>query len=503
MNAIVTARGVSLELPSERLLFSNLNFTIHPILTALVGPNGVGKTSLAKLLVGEIEPTTGSIRRNVAVTFFRQREEPPAITIEEFLTKDYCWPTLGEKLLDGIDRQKLCTHLSGGQWMRVRLAHSLKDQFLILDEPTNDLDREGRGALLHYLQRREGGALIVSHDRECLRLCQDILELSNRGLRKFGNGWDLYEEVKNQERKNLSAALDSAKRDRDQAHVDRAEQMAKQEKRNRRGAKIAERGGMPKILLGARKRRAQVTSGSIDAATLGRAKSAVQDAYEAFAEMKIDPVMYADLIGKAIPNQKLVAEARDFNIKFKNWLYPKNLNFTWRGNLRLALKGENGSGKSTLIKAILGESFETHGELTRGNLKTLYIDQRCAILDETKDIFENIRDVSMLDESEIRNGLSKFLFNKNTVFQKVSTLSGGERLRATLARGLLSTEKPELLILDEPTNNLDLLNIEFLENIIREFQGALLVISHDEIFLKRANVTEVFDLIDLRFQNQN
>ncbi len=493
MNAIVTASGVSLELPSGRILFSNLNFTIHPKLTALVGPNGVGKTCLAQLLVGEIEPSTGSIRRNVPVTLFHQRQEPPPITIEEFLTEDYSWLTLGEKLLDGIDRQKLCTHLSGGQWMRVRLAHSLGNQFLILDEPTNDLDREGREALMHYLQRREGGALLISHDRQCLQLCKDILELSNRGLSKFGDGWDRYENAKNNERKNLSMALDSAKRDRDQAQADRIEQMTRQEKRNRRGAETAERGGIPKILLGARKRRAQVTTGSIDALTLAHANSAVRNAYEAFDEMKIDPIMYANLTGMPIPNQKLIAEARGFNIKFKDWLYPNDLNFTWRGNLRLALKGGNGAGKSTLIKAILGTSFETLVKICRVNLKILYVDQRCSILDERKNIFENIRDVSRLDENEIRNGLAKFLFTKDSVFQKVSSLSGGERLRATLARGLLSAEKPEILILDEPTNNLDLLNIQFLENFIREFQGALIVVSHDEVFLKNANVTEVFD----------
>jgi ATPase subunit of ABC transporter with duplicated ATPase domains len=251
---------------------------------------------------------------------------------------------------------------------------------------------------------------------------------------------------------------------------------------------------MPKILLGARKRRAQVTSGKIDAETLAQSQQAVREAHEAYNQLKLDPLMYADLRGEALPAQKLIAEARNFNICFKGWLYPQDLTFTWRGNIRLALKGGNGSGKSTLIKALLGFPMQSRGELRHGNLKTLYIDQKYELLDESKSIFDNIRENSILSESEIRNKLAPFLFTKDNVFQKVGTLSGGERLRASLAQGLLQNEKPQLLILDEPTNNLDLTNIEFLENLIRVFQGALIVISHDEIFLKNSQIDEEFIL---------
>jgi ATPase subunit of ABC transporter with duplicated ATPase domains len=183
-----------------------------------------------------------------------------------------------------------------------------------------------------------------------------------------------------------------------------------------------------------------------------------------------------------------VAEAVGFNVHFETWLYPRDLNFAWRGNVRIAIRGGNGTGKSTLIKALLGEAYDHRGELRRGHLQTLYVDQRCQILDEEKTLFENVREVSNLSESEIRNGLAKFLFAKDTVFQKVRELSGGERLRATLARGLLATTKPELLILDEPTNNLDLVNIQFLEQLIGQFRAALILISHDEIFLKNCRI---------------
>jgi ATPase subunit of ABC transporter with duplicated ATPase domains len=489
MSSIVIARDISYELPDGRELFKRLNFSLGARLAALVGPNGVGKTCLARLIVGDLEPSGGSIRRGGSVKLFSQRHEPDPITVAEFLAVEYTWSLLGDRLLGNIDRHAMCSTLSGGEWMRVRLACALQDHFIILDEPTNDLDREGRRLVGQFLQDRNGGALLVSHDRECLTLCEEIFELSNRGLDKFGGGWPAYTEAKSRERERLTAALDLAKRERDAARAHETDKRTRREGRNRHGAVSAARGGMPKILLGARKSRAQSTSGKLDRAATERAVDAVRAAQEALGEMKTDPVMYADLVGREIPPQMLIAEASDFNVRFQDWVYEKDLNFIWRGNARIALNGANGSGKSTLLRALLGEVSETRGRLRRGNLVTLYLDQRCSFLDDNQSILDNVRAVSSASECEIRNGLATLLFTGASVFQLVGDLSGGERLRAALARGLLSTQKPQLLMLDEPTNNLDLANVRFLEQLMGGFRGALIVISHDVEFLKNCNVT--------------
>jgi ATPase subunit of ABC transporter with duplicated ATPase domains len=494
MNPVITVHSLSFEFPNGRELFSGLNFSLVRERTALVGPNGIGKSTLVRLLSGELEASAGDVRRLEPVVHFRQRETPPVSSVTDFLGAGYEWSALSERLLEGIDRAKPCSSLSGGEWMRARLARALGSGFLILDEPTNDLDREGREALLAFLRGHEGGLLLISHDREALALCDSVLELSTRGLMKFGGTWEGYLAAKEIERAALNRTLETAKRERGRAAADRRERTARQEKRNRAGAAAAARGGMPKILLGGRKRRAQVSTGKVDAETAARAEKAVQEAHEALAEVKIDPVMYAGLLGEGIPAQKLVAEARGFNIRFEGWLFPQDLNFAWRGNLRMALKGKNGSGKSTLLAALMARSFETRGELRSGSLRTLYIDQRASVLDESKSVFENVRENANLTDAEIRNGLAKFLFMKEAVFQKVSELSGGERLRAALARGFLGVEKPELLILDEPTNNLDLANVEFLEGLAREFPGALIAVSHDEVFLRNCGITESLDL---------
>lgn len=488
MPSIITVNGVSFELPNGRTLFTNISFTLNSKMTALVGPNGVGKTCLAKLIAGDLSPTIGTVRKSGAVAFFSQREIPESIPVEDYLSLRYSWSVLGEKLLTGIDQTALCSNLSGGQWMRVRLASTIDDQFLILDEPTNDLDIEAKSILRNFLGEYQYGIFLISHDREFLALCDDVLELSNKGLEKYGGGWQSYEYEKERERNQSLGELERAKRERDKAKAERTVQIERQEKQNRQGKKMAEKGGMPKILIGARMRRAQVTTGKVDVSTMQKANTKVKEAYEAFNEIKMDPIMYADLTGVEIPNQKLVAEAKDYNVFFGKWLYGKDLNFSWRGNIRLAIKGANGSGKTTLIKAILGNKIETKGELRLGKLTTLYLDQQCSSLNERQSILENVRAVSSMSESDIRNNLAKLLFTGDSVFQEVHSLSGGERLRTALACGLLSKEKPELIILDEPTNNLDLGNIKFLEKLISQFKGAVIIISHDEVFLKECGI---------------
>jgi ATPase subunit of ABC transporter with duplicated ATPase domains len=494
MSPIVVVRDIAYEFSDGRELFKHLSFSLGAARSALVGPNGIGKTCLAKLLAGELEPTSGTIQRHGAIKLFAQRQRPEPITVAEYLASVEQWSLTRDRLLANIDQQALCTTLSGGQWTRVRLAGALDDGFLILDEPTNDLDREGREAVLQFLRAHMDGVLLISHDRECLALCDEILELSNVGLMKFGGSWSDYFVQKQAEHARLNAALDQAKRERDATAAHRIEQHARQEKRNRRGRESAARGGTPKILLGARKAKAQATSGKRDTALLERAQSAVRKAHEALSEIKTDPVMYADLIGRELPTQKLVAEARGFNVRFRDWLYLHDLDFTWRGNVRVALKGSNGSGKSTLLRALAGESLAIRGELNRGDLVTLYVDQRCSVLDDESSVLDNVRAVAPGTEGDIRTHLARFLFAKDTVFKNAGDLSGGERLRAALARGLLSTNKPELLLLDEPTNNLDLANIEWLENLVREFRGALIVVSHDQQFLDRCGVASELSL---------
>jgi ATPase subunit of ABC transporter with duplicated ATPase domains len=488
MSSLLTAQGLAFELPDGREIFKDLNFSLSYGLSALVGPNGAGKTCLARILAGESAPTRGSVFRVTSVSLFAQSRRPPTKSVAEFLGPEFSWPTEALSLLARIPPESLCSQLSGGQWTRVRLAQCLHAGFVILDEPTNNLDAEGREAVKEFLSHHRGGALLISHDRECLALCREIYELSSRGLQKFGDGWPAYLFNKERERERLEAHLYKAKRQRDDVQLESVRQKEQQERKNQRGKARARGGGQAKLLLNRRKGKAEATTGKIDRAGIERANEAVREVAEALDEVKLNPVMYADLMGQEIPSQKIIAEAKDFNIRFKDWLYPEDLNFSWKGNLRISLDGPNGSGKSTLLKAVAGEQFLSRGSLIRGNLNVLMIDQNLSSLDENLSIFDNVRANSVLSESEIRSGLAKFLFTKEGVFQSVKTLSGGEKLRAALAQGFLGENKPEVLIMDEPTNNLDMANVRFLEELLRNFKGALILVSHDPVFLRNCGV---------------
>jgi ATPase subunit of ABC transporter with duplicated ATPase domains len=177
MHSIITVSGLSFEFSNGRQLFNNLSFSLESNVTALVGSNGVGKSSLAKLLTGELQPTEGTVRWHSSIVYFPQREMPKSLTVGEYLESGNFRSELGLKLLDGIERQRSCTQLSGGQWMRVRLALIPTDQYLILDEPTNDLDREGRIAVIKFLQNHPAGALLISHDERFVENCGVTTEL--------------------------------------------------------------------------------------------------------------------------------------------------------------------------------------------------------------------------------------------------------------------------------------------------------------------------------------
>lgn len=489
MESLIAAHGITCELANGRVLFERLTFSLSSGITGLVGPNGVGKTHLARILAEELAPGAGAVRRHGTVTLLAQREAPPPALVEQYLGRIAHSP-LQQTLLGGIASDARCDRLSGGEWMRVRLARAIDDSFLILDEPSNDLDGDARSALLAFLRNRRGGTLLISHDRDCLELCESILELSAQGLVRYGGGWTEYWHERQQERARQGDALMLAKRQRDRAQAAAQESAAKRQRHLRHAASSAARGGMPQLLLGARKRQAQVTEGRRAVAAVARANEAVQVAYQAFSAMKVDAVMYAGITGKANPAQKLVAQAQAFNIRRGGWLYGTDLDFCWRGSSRLVIRGANGCGKTTLMHALRGQLFETRGSLSMGGLASVCLDQRQSALNDDMSVLENVAACCAGSQTELRNALARFLFTGDTVHQKAASLSGGERLRLALAQSFLQVGVPELMLLDEPTNNLDAANVEFLESIVHGFQGALVVISHDDRFVQRCGVTE-------------
>jgi ATPase subunit of ABC transporter with duplicated ATPase domains len=371
--------------------------------------------------------------------------------------------------------------------------------------------------LLEFLRHFRGGVLAISHDRELLDQMDEILELTSQGLKKYGGGWTHYEEARDHERAQLERNLETAKRLRDQSARERQERIEAQDKRQRRGAKQAERGGMPKILLGARKRRAQDTSGKIDSESRERSELAVSEAWQAYQALKFDPVIFAKLQSSKLPAQQLIFEAVDYNIRFAGddaWLWREDLRLSIRGPKKIAIRGGNGSGKSTLLKRLASEnspheasahltSAEERGLLKCGPCRFASIDQdphwqlnahagQLSLLEFAREhvLSAPTAKAAVLTEPALRGGLAAFLFPGDQVHKRLHQLSGGERLRLQLALAFLSPVPPEVLLLDEPTNNLDLPNIEFLEGALNSFQGGVIIASHDEWFLSKVRLDD-------------
>lgn len=503
----VTARSLGFELPQGRKLFSDLSFTLNQSCYGLVGANGVGKSTLAAILSGELVQTAGELQCTHSIIFLHQDEVGPDIAVAEYLShlweSPFAEPEIYTPLLDGIDLEKPLSWLSGGEWMRVRLARALSEPcgLLILDEPTNNLDMTAREKIRDFVRNYSGGLLIISHDRELLDNVDTILELSNQGLGTYGGNYSFYKEQKDAEDKIQFEKLDRLRREKKKLEREQLEKLESQEKRMREGVRKAAKGGIPKILLGARKRRAEETQGKIHSSEEKRVETAQQEFSQFREDMKLQSTLGLNLPEARIPEGKLVFEVNDFNFSFQfadKKLWKDNLNLIMKGPRRWALSGENGSGKSTLIKLLLSAAAKPEG-LIQGNLSLAsiphaFLDQKYSLLDSGKSILENIVQTSSRSQIELRNELARFQFTGDQVHQKVKSLSGGEKLKAALAKILLATPSPQFLILDEPTNNLDLPSLEILEQALTAFEGALWVVSHDEVFLQNIGIEEVYVL---------
>lgn len=525
MPASITLSKCSWSTPDGRALFSDLELTFGIGRAGLVGRNGIGKTTLLKLISGELRPHTGSVTVNGTLGILRQTiQATPGEAIanlfgitdalallrdaengeacaEELADADWTLEArvasaLARLGLDAAPETHLAT-LSGGQSTRARLAALIftEPDFLLLDEPTNNLDREGRAAVIDFLAGWRSGAIIVSHDRELLEAMDAIVEMTSLGATRYGGGWSQYRERKAVE---LAAARhDLADAEKRVTEIDRKAQESTERKarKDRAGQRKRAKGDLPRILTGMRKDRSEDTSGA--SARLADRQRAQAFEAAASARKRIEILQPLSVV---LPPTHLPASKSVLTIDAVSAGYQpdrpiiKNLSFSIAGPERVAVVGPNGSGKTTLLALVAGQLQPWHGTV-RVTTDFAMFDQQVTLLDPSVSIRDNFRRINRTtDENACRAALARFMFRADAALQLVSGLSGGQLLRAGLACVLGGPTPPSLLILDEPTNHLDIDSIEAVETGLRAYDGALLIVSHDEAFLESIAVSSRLDL---------
>ncbi|QBN08617.1 ABC-F family ATP-binding cassette domain-containing protein [Enterobacter cloacae complex sp.] len=510
---------VTCQFPTGDTLFGPLNLTLEPSLCALVGRNGSGKTRLLRLLAALDEPATGHIERFGSHVFVAQQHVISSqTTLAELLGYDAIFTARKRidsgdyqpddlALLDGywdvaerlseafinaklpaFDPDKPALELSGGERIRALLcgAFTAEADFMLLDEPTNHLDRQGRAWFYDQLSRYQGGVLVASHDRELLEQVPRILELNASGLRSYGGNYADYQAQRDAEQQAARAALEHAATERKRT---RARMQKEHDDSQRRSAKTlrtvdtlniasferVKYKGAAKERIGSWKKQHSEQNEALNAA-VNKARERVEED---------NPVMFT-LPGSQVPEGKQVLVLED--LVLPHVPVPP---ITWRmdGPMRVALKGPNGCGKSTLLKTILGEVTPRSGAC-KVSVSCAYLDQHLSQLDLTQSVMTHLNlSHTPLEEGVLRTRLAQLQLGADKVKLPLAELSGGERLKAALACVLWRAEATQLLLLDEPTNHLDLASAQAIEAALAGFPGALLVVSHDEVFLRGLALT--------------
>ena len=506
--------------PDGRTILSGLDLQFQPERTGIVGRNGVGKSTLLRLLTGELAPTSGHIAIDGTIAMVRQtvqvaadesvadlfdaraglallqKAEAGKAGIDEIAEADW---TLEARIDEALANVGLpvpadipLVSLSGGQRTRAALAGAMfaAPDFLLLDEPTNNLDREGRQAVHDLVARWRGGAIVVSHDRELLEEMDAIVELTTIGAARYGGGWSAYRTRKDIEAAAADATLAGAEKRADAVQRQAQAATEKQDRRDSRGRAKAARGDMPKILSGGLKRRAEETRAAGSRLAERQRGEAEERLAAARAKVEIVDPLSVGLASTGLPSSRTVLALSHVTAGYvEEHPIIRDLSLTITGPERLAITGPNGSGKSTLLALIAGTLSPWQGEV-RVSVAHALFDQRVSLLDPALSIAANFLALNPgTTNNQCRAALARFRFRAEAADRIVGTLSGGQILRAGLACVLGAPTPPQLLILDEPGNHLDIDSLTAVETGLAAYDGALLVVSHDRSFIDAIGIT--------------
>jgi ATPase subunit of ABC transporter with duplicated ATPase domains len=389
--------------------------------------------------------------------------------------------------------------LSGGEKTKVFLAGISVHQprFVLLDEPSNHLDILGRQLLYDFIQANKSAMIVVSHDKKLLNLLDAVCELSNHGIKVYGGNYDFYREQKQIENNALNNHIQSRETALKRAKEKEQKTLERQRRSDSRGKSKQEKSGVARILMKTMRNRAENSTSklkNVHSEKIGGIRQELQELHMSLPG--IDKMKFG-FDNAALHKGKILFTAVNINYRYgEDFLWKEDLNFTITSGERIALKGINGSGKTTLIKLILSSMEPQRGTIYRADNKSVYIDQDYSLINNKLNVYEQAQhyNTCALQEHEIKTRLNRFLFPKDDWDKRCSALSGGERMRLILCTLTINNKSPDIIVLDEPTNNLDMQNVEILTGAVNDYQGTLIVVSHDEIFLEQINIERTIEL---------
>ena len=535
---------------NARTVLSDINLKIedHDRI-GLIGVNGCGKSTLLRLILGIEQPDEGivSMRNDLTVGYLAQNsgldrdrtiwEEMKSVFSDLLETEQQLReierqmaqsPELHEKLSEEYSRKisffesrdgylidvkirtvlggmgfadkpedTVINTLSGGEKTRLAMAKLLLEepQLLILDEPTNHLDFRTLAWLEEYLSQYKYAILVVSHDRTLLNLLPEICELEKHQISYYGGNYEFYKEQKTLMQEALQQRIEEKEKALRTARKVARETAERRDKQNVRGEKRNLKKGVPRIVLNGLQSKSEKSTAKLSGAHQEKTEKLTDERNQLRSSLSPTAALKTDFNSPGLHTGKILVTAKEINFGYhpdEPQLWRAPLSFQLKSGDRLRIEGGNGSGKTTLLKIITGQLQPLKGTLIQANFTYVYLNQEYSIINDRNSILEQAYAFNgrNLPEHEIKIILNRYLFPASEWDKSCRKLSGGEKMRLAFCCLMISNNMPDMFILDEPTNNLDIQSIEIITATIKNYAGTVIAISHDNYFIQEIGVEQ-------------